>query len=207
MFARRTPLPLLRRIGGVFWPSAGWRRATSYIAHRVRRLPESPYRIAAGFASGAAISFTPFIGAHFIGAAMLALLLRGNVVASAIGTIVGNPWTFPFIWAWIYSLGSWLTGGDVIADLPKVLSLQYIFDRPWEVFLPMAIGGVLTAIVAWFVFFWPIHGAVTEYQRARQWRIRRKAKARRGHPTRAAVAEVIGGAEIVKEAEAVKEDE
>ena len=196
MFARRTPLPLLRRIGSALWPSAGWRRATTYLAHRVRRLPETPYRIAAGFACGAAISFTPFIGAHFVGAALLALLLRGNVVASAIGTVVGNPWTFPIIWAWIYSLGRWLTGGDVISDLPKVLSLQYIFDRPWEVFLPMSIGGVLTAIVVWFACFWPIHGAVTEYQRARQWRIRRKEKARRGHPTRCQFGEARAAAYV-----------
>lgn len=190
MFKRRTPLPVLRRIGAVFWPSAGWRRSTAYMAHRVRRLPETPYRIAAGFACGAAISFTPFIGLHFVGAALLAVLLRGNVVASAIGTVVGNPWTFPFIWAWIYSLGRWLTGGDVISNLPNVLSLNYIFSRPSEVLLPMTIGGLPTAVVAWFAFFWPIHGAVVEYQRARKWRIRRRAKGRRGHPTREVVAEV-----------------
>jgi len=190
MFARRTPLPLLRRIGGALWPSAGWRRATAYVAHRVRRLPETPYRIAAGFACGAAISFTPFIGLHFVGAALLAVLLRGNVVASAIGTVVGNPWTFPFIWAWIYSLGRWLTGGDVISNLPNVLSLNYIFSRPSEVLLPMTIGGLPTAVVAWFAFFWPIRGAVVEYQRARRWRIRRRAKGRRGHPTREVVAKL-----------------
>jgi len=190
MFARRTPLPLLRRIGAALWPAAGWRRATAYVAHRVRRLPETPYRIAAGFACGAAISFTPFIGLHFVGAALLAVLLRGNVVASAIGTVVGNPWTFPFIWAWIYSLGRWLTGGDVISNLPNVLSLNYIFSRPSEVLLPMTIGGLPTAVVAWFAFFWPIRGAVVEYQRARRWRIRRRAKGRRGHPTREVVAKL-----------------
>ncbi len=190
MFKRRTPLPLLHRLGQVLWPSAGWRRATTYLAHRVRRLPETPYRIAAGVACGAAISFTPFIGFHFVGAALLAVLLRGNVVASAIGTAVGNPWTFPFIWAWIYTLGRWLTGNEVATDLPNVLSLHYIFDRPLDVLLPMTIGGLPTALVAWFAFFWPIHGAVVEYQRARRWRIRRRAKSRRGHPTRKTVADM-----------------
>ena len=190
MFGRRKPLPVLRRIGGVFWPSAGWRRSSAYLAHRVRRLPETPYRIAAGFACGAAISFTPFIGLHFVGAALLAVVLRANVVASAIGTAIGNPWTFPFIWAWIYTLGRWLTGREALYDLPTVLSLHYIFNRPLDVLLPMTIGGLPTAVVAWFAFFWPIHGAVVEYQRARRWRIRRRAKIRRRHPTREAVAEL-----------------
>lgn len=200
MFRRRTPLPLSRRFGGLLWPSAGWRRAATYLAHRVRRLPETPYRIAAGFACGAAISFTPFIGLHFVGAALLAVLLRANVVASAIGTVVGNPWTFPFIWAWIYSLGRWLTGEEIASDLPSVLSLNYIFNRPLDVFLPMTIGGLLTAVVVWFAFFWPIHGAVVEYQRARKWRMRRRAKARRGHPMRAAVNE-LAKEELAKENE------
>jgi len=188
MFRRRTPLPMLRRIAGVFWPRAGWRRTSAYLAHRVRRLPDTPYRIASGFACGAAMSFTPFIGLHFVGAAVLAVMLRGSILASAIGTVVGNPWTFPFIWAWIYTLGRWLIGGEIVSDLPKVLSLQYIFDRPFDVLLPMTVGGLPTAIAGWFVFFWPIHGAVVEYQKARRWRIRRRARARLQHPTRAAVA-------------------
>ncbi|MHA1600082.1 MAG: DUF2062 domain-containing protein, partial [Alphaproteobacteria bacterium] len=132
---------------------------------------------------------------HFVGAALFAFLVRGNVYASALGTVVGNPWTFPIIWAWIYTLGRWLTGGEVIADLPKVLSLQYIFDRPFDVLLPMTIGGLPTAVVAWFAFFWPIRRAVVEYQRARQWRIQRRAKGRRGHPIRDAVTKITKNSE------------
>ncbi len=111
MFGRRKPLPPHHRVWSFVWPRAGWGRASRYIAHRVRRLPGTPYRIAAGLASGAAISFTPFIGLHFVFGALLALLLRGSVVASAIGTAVGNPWTFAIIWPATYSLGHWLIGG------------------------------------------------------------------------------------------------
>ncbi|RMD61507.1 MAG: DUF2062 domain-containing protein [Alphaproteobacteria bacterium] len=149
----------------------GWRRTTAYLAHRVRRLPGTPYRIAAGFACGAAISFTPFIGFHFIGAALLALLVRGSVVASAIGTVVGNPWTFPFIWAWTYTFGNWLLGGPAITTLPDGLSFDYIFNHPMEVLWPMTVGGIPTAVVAWFAFFWPIRAAVAEYQLLRHQRI------------------------------------
>ena len=176
MFSRRTPLPTYRRIVEILWPRAGWKRASLYISHRVRRLPGTPYRIAAGFACGAAISFTPFIGFHFMGAALLALLLRGNVVASAIGTAVGNPWTFPFIWAWIYAIGQWLLGAEATSDLPVVLSFNYIFERPLDVLWPMTVGGFPTALLAWFAFFWPIRGAVAEYQHVRRRRVRRKMR-------------------------------
>ena len=178
MFGRRKPLPTHHQVWSVIWPQAGWRRASRYIAHRVRRLPGTPYRIAAGFASGAAVSFTPFIGLHFVFAALLALLLRGSVVASAIGTAVGNLWTFPFIWAWIYSLGLWLMGAEAASDLPATLSLGYIFERPLDVLMPMTLGGLPTAVAVWIGFFWPVRGAVAEYQHVRSRRMRRKVRAR-----------------------------
>ncbi len=181
MFGRRHPLPIYRRVREFVWPSGGWHRASLYIAHRLRRLPGTPYRIAAGFACGAAISFTPFIGFHFVGAALLSILLRGSLLASAIGTVVGNPWTFPFIWAWIYALGQWLLGGEVVSEFPAVLSLTYIFERPLDVLWPMTVGGVPTSVAAWFAFFWPVRGAVAEYQHARSRLVRRKMRsARRG---------------------------
>lgn len=188
MFARRNPLPIHRRLAMFMWPRRGWRRASVYLAHRVGRLPGTPYRIAAGFACGAAISFTPFIGFHFAGAALLALLVRGNVIASALGTVVGNPWTFPVIWAWIYTLGQWLLGGPAVSELPERLSLHYIFQRPWDVLWPMTVGGIATAVVGWFAFFWPIRGAVAEYQAARRRRMRRKIRARRARAKMAVLA-------------------
>ncbi len=178
MFGRRNPLPVLHRVWSVVWPKAGWRRASRYMAHRVRRLPGTPYRIAAGVASGAAVSFTPFIGLHFVAAALLALLLRGNVVASAIGTAVGNPWTFPFIWTWIYTLGQWLMSADAASDFPATLDLDYIFERPLDVLWPMTLGALPTAAVVWIGIFWPVRGAVAEYQHVRHHRIRRKVQAR-----------------------------
>ncbi len=179
MFGRRHPLPIYRRVREFVWPSGGWHRASLYIAHRLRRLPGTPYRIAAGFACGAAISFTPFIGFHFVGAALLSIFLRGSLLASAIGTVVGNPWTFPFIWAWIYALGQWLLGGEVVSELPAVLSLTYIFERPLDVLWPMTVGGVPTSVAAWFAFFWPVRGAVAEYQHARSRLVRRKERSAR----------------------------
>lgn len=176
MFKRRNPLPLHQRAGAFFWPRGGWRRSGAYVAHRLRRLPGTPYRIAAGFASGAAVSITPFMGLHFVLAALLALVVRGNILASAIGTVVGNPWTFPFIWLWTYSLGNWILGrGNGPAVFPEDLSFfHHIIDNPLEVLLPMIVGSVPTAVVVWFAFFWPLQRTVDGYQKARRRRLHRR---------------------------------
>ena len=83
---------------------------------QLKRLKGTPYSIAAGFACGVAVSFTPFIGLHLVLAAITAWIIRGNVVSSAIGTIVGNPWTFPFIWVAVLSTGRFLLGDFASAD-------------------------------------------------------------------------------------------
>ncbi len=153
----------------------GWRRAGTYFAHRIRRLPGSPHTIAAGFACGAAISFTPFIGFHFVLAALLAWVIGGNVIASAFGTVVGNPWTFPIIWLGTYRLGTLMLGWEPGSGLPESLSMAYIFDHPIAVFLPMAVGGIATGAVAWLVSYWGALAVVAEYRQLRGARDRRRA--------------------------------
>ena len=105
MFRRRKPLSALKQLRAVIWPQRGFRRLFSYLFQRIIRLPGTPASIASGFASGVAASFTPFLGLHFFLAGALALLFRGNVLASAIGTFFGNPWTFILIWLADYEVG------------------------------------------------------------------------------------------------------
>ena len=174
MFGRRNPLAWHGHLRSLVWPRTGWSRLALYIKHRLGRLPGTPYRIAAGFACGAAISFTPFIGLHFALAALTALLIRGNIVASAIGTAVGNPWTFPLIWYWIYVSGQAVLGHHDFLALPDELSFAYIFDNPMEVLLPMTVGGIPTSLAVWLVTYFIMHRLVSGYQKAR--RVRRVRK-------------------------------
>lgn len=174
MFRRRNKPGWAARLREFLWPRRGWRRAWTYVFHRVRRLPGSPYSIAAGFACGAAMSFTPYIGFHFVGAALLAWIIGGNLMASAIGTAVGNPWTFPFIWAGIFRLGVWMLGWDMSHILPEDLTLSYIFERPGAILLPMSVGAIPTVVVVWCAFYWPVRQLVADYQRLRRRRRERR---------------------------------
>ena len=175
MFRRRTPLTRLRQIRSVVWPERGFRRLFAYLFQRVMRLPGTSGSIAIGVASGVAASFLPFIGLHLLIAALIALLLRGNVLASAIGTFFGNPWTFLFIWASDYRLGLWLLQqsghGDQfpavnLQQLAEVMTIfihfltfsggvhwQQVAEPLEQVFLPMTIGGTVLSVLSWFVAF------------------------------------------------------
>ena len=174
MFRRRNSMSLIQRMRELVWPRMGWSRVGTYLRHRVVRLAGSPYSIAAGLACGAAISFTPFIGLHFGLAALIAWLIGGNILASAIGTVVGNPWTFPFIWWGTFGIGEIVTGSSKVADMPENLSLHYIFDHPLAVLLPMTVGGFLVAIVVWVSVFFASRYFVERYQRLRSERLRRR---------------------------------
>ena len=158
------------------WPRMGWLRAALYLRHRVARLPGSPYSIAAGLACGAAVSFTPLIGLHFALAALLAWSIGGNIIASALGTVIGNPWTFPLIWWGILRLGEMVLGSSQLVDAPEHITLHYIYDHPLAVLLPMSIGGFICSLVVWLSVYFIARYLTERYQRVRAERLRRRRK-------------------------------
>jgi uncharacterized protein (DUF2062 family) len=167
VFRRRRKRPILMRVLELIWPRMGWRRAGRYYAFRIKRLPGTPYSIACGFALGAAVSFTPLIGFHFVLAALLAWGLRANILASAIGTAVGNPWTFPGIWFGVLWLGSKILGRDMPEMSFSDLSLTMIFDHFSTIGVPMLVGGVPAGLVVWVMFYIPIRRVIANYQHHR----------------------------------------
>ena len=186
-----------QRFIAFFWPSMGWRRTAHYLKHRICRIPGSPYEIAAGFACGAAISFSPFVGLHFIIGGLWAWLTRSNIFSSIIGTAVGNPWTFPIIWAWIYQCGLWMGVGDgsgpekvmemdfraFFGDMSTAIisgDLKFLFDTARPVFWPMLVGCLPTVAVAWLVSYFPVKILVESYQKNRSHRRNLKTQVRPG---------------------------
>lgn len=108
VFKRRDRRPVWRIVVDFFYPRGGWSRAAQYVKHRVRRLPDTPEKISRGIAAGVFTTFTPFYGMHFIVAAIIASVLRGNILAALLATFFGNPLTYIPIGIASLGTGYWL---------------------------------------------------------------------------------------------------
>jgi uncharacterized protein len=179
MFRRRNKPTLPQLIWSWIWPRGGWRRFWRYLMIRLARMPGSSYSIAAGFAVGAAVSFTPFVGFHIAISAAIAWMTRANILSSAIGTAVGNPWTFPFIWVWLYQSGNWmlLNAPGSETEIPNFdatfdaimyamvrIDIPGLFDAAIPVFWPMFLSGIPTGFAVWVVFYFPLRRLIRSYQ-------------------------------------------
>lgn len=190
VFKRRTPRSLPEWAREMVYPKGGFRRATQYVMHRMRRLPDQPERVARGFAAGVFISFTPFFGFHFLGSVAIAWALRGNILAALLGTFVGNPVTTPIIAISSVGLGQWMLGIPGVLELPqiarafgqagnqlwdnftaiftdKVMHWDRLLDFFHEIYLPYMIGGILPGIAVSLIFYWLTVPLVRAYQRMR----------------------------------------
>jgi len=171
MFRRRVPLSWSDRLREIVFPRKGFSRLYSYMAQRVLRMPGSPYSLACGFACGVAVSFTPLIGFHLLLAAVLAYLMRGNIIASWIGTLIGNPWTFPFIFILLHETGMALIGYLGVQTWLRTDGAETVYNQFMGHFIPMAVGGVVTSVLSWLVSFALAYWAVVSWRRHRMRRL------------------------------------
>jgi uncharacterized protein (DUF2062 family) len=179
IFKRRAALGVMGRVKSWVAPAKGWRRGFAYIGRRVQRLPDTPHRIALGFACGVMASFTPLFGLHFVVAALLALLVRGNVLASALGTFLGNPITFPFIAGAALGCGALITGES---EHLRAFTPAMVFDD-FElflkaVFLPYLIGGVGPGLLTSSAIYALVRPVIAAYQTRRRSKLAAAAKAK-----------------------------
>ena len=198
IFKRRDPKTYLRSAVEFIWPRGGWTRAFHYVRHRLRRLPDSPERIARGIWAGVFTAFTPFFTMHFVVAILIARVLRGNLLASLMGTFFGNPLTYVPIAVASLETGHWLLGTPIGADAHRslggkfadaALDLGHNLKAIWhgvptdwhgiavfydEVFYPYMIGGLLPGVIVATVGYILSVPVIRTYQLRR----RRKIKAK-----------------------------
>lgn len=198
IFKRRDPKPFFRKMAELLWPRGGWGRAFHYVKHRVRRLPDSPERIARGIWAGVFISFTPLFGFHFLGAALGAKLMKGNIIASLMATFVGNPLTFVFIALSSLKTGHWILGteldegelralsrkfGDAGSDLwHNVISIFTADQMDWsglaifsrDVFYPYLMGGIVSGVFFGTLAYYLSVPVLRAYQKRRRGMIKAK---------------------------------
>ncbi len=201
LFSRRKSPSILERIRIAAWPRRSWSRSARYIFHRIWRLSGSPHRIALGCASGIFVSFTPFLGFHFILAGVIAWSVRGSIIASALGTFIGNPLTFPLIWISTFKVGNWILGKSseigqiVLAERLSELRVYFFIDVKfafemlfytlWPVIKPMIIGAIPLGLTASAIGYYVIRKAIEAYQyrRQRKFAILKKRRLRSVHKT------------------------
>lgn len=198
VFKRRDRRSALQAASEFVYPRGGWTRAFHYVKHRVRRLPDTPERIARGIGAGVFASFTPFYGLHFVVAAVLARLINGNILAALSGTFFGNPLTYVPIGVICLQTGHFLLGtqydegdtqglmgkfADALGDL-KNNFVALFTDRvaDWhglaqfydDVFYPYMIGGIIPGIVAGVICGYLSLPLIRTYQQRRRAKIKAK---------------------------------
>lgn len=182
LFKRRKRPNHLERLRVAVWPRHSFARSARYFTKRVLRLTASPNAIALGFAAGAFASITPFIGLHFLLSFLIAFLIGGNMIAAAFGTAVGNPLTFPMIWASTLGLGRWLLGIDANGADGKEFGAAFAaegFAALWQPFIkPMLVGGIPLGLVAGLLFYVLTRLGLTAFQARRAARKAQRALAR-----------------------------
>ncbi|MCM1323458.1 MAG: DUF2062 domain-containing protein [Acetobacter sp.] len=151
-------MSLLKKMG------LGLQRIYQKTISKLDSLKGTPQSIAKGFATGVAMSFTPFVGFHILLSLIVAKITKQNGIAATLGTIAGNPWTFPFIWYATLHLGHFLLGTDA-PEIPinfkiffsklfhAVITLDFnaFLNDILPVFIPMLIGCIPFYIVVWLL--------------------------------------------------------
>lgn len=178
IFGRKNKPELSEKIRVFLWPRRSWVRSGKYFVKRILRLSGSPYMIAAGVAAGVFTSFTPFLGFHFIISWVIAFLIGGNLLAAALGTAIGNPITFPFIWGATYSVGSVITGQKIVHSEVgnlKASLLSESFSTIWPTIKVMTVGAVPIGLAFALLFYFIVRKAALAYQHRRKAALARKA--------------------------------
>ena len=173
LFRRRETQTLWARLRTAVWPRHSWSRSARYFGKRVLRLSGSPHAVAAGVAAGVFASFTPFVGLHFIVSFVFAFVVGGNMLAAAMGTFVGNPLTFPFIWASTYSLGSQILGQSNALALHEIhyALVHRSFEVLVPIIVPMLVGAVPIGLPIAVVFYVVAFIAVRAFRDLRRERL------------------------------------
>ncbi|WP_430465884.1 DUF2062 domain-containing protein [Tabrizicola sp.] len=172
------------------YPRSGFKRATRYVLHRMRRLPDQPHRIARGVFAGSLIGFLPLPGLQFIAAWAASRAINGNLLAALLATFNTNPVTTPFFAVLAMTLGHWILG------IEKPLSWEYISSATeqaagdlwfnftaiftsdvtrwdglyqfWhEIYLPYFIGALGPGIILSLIGYYITIPLVEAYQKAR----------------------------------------
>lgn len=128
------------------WRRWGLVRQSKLQLLRFLRLRGKPDEIAKGFSLGIFIGMTPTLGFQMIIAVFMAMLLRENKIAAAVGVWISNPVTAPFIYAAEYETGRFILDMPHI-HFPEQLTAESINQFGYDLLVPMCVGSLVYGIL------------------------------------------------------------
>jgi len=163
LFKRKNTLSFGAKILQFFQTWLSWtalKRSLLYIKHRILRLPHNSHQIAMGLASGFSVSWTPTWGLHILQCFVFCKIFRANFLSALLGSLFGNPWTFPIL-IWVsYLVGTFvtdITGMDRLFDMKAGDSFIKEEGFGMTKFLPTLIGGYIMAILTFPIFYYSFY--------------------------------------------------
>ena len=137
--------------------------------YKITKIKDFPESVAVGMAWGVAVSFTPLLGFHLIICYLGTWLMKGNLIAATVGTVIGNPWTFPFIFYLDYKIGTTIFLSRI--DYYE-FKISFFVENFESLFYPTLLGSIPLALVMWFLTFYTCRNFLVK-------RINEKNKTRR----------------------------
>jgi uncharacterized protein (DUF2062 family) len=134
---------------------------------RFIKIRGEPQDIAMGLALGLFLGVSPMFGLQVWIAILLAALFKWNKIAAALGTVISNPFTTPFIYAATYYVGSKLfdTGKILPAGLAwDFNTLVRILSKTPQVFWAWTLGGVILGLPLACFGYYLSYAAIIRYR-------------------------------------------
>lgn len=174
LFRQRKQPNLWGRIRLCLWPRRSFSRSLRYLGKRLLRIPASPHIIALGLAIGIFFAATPLYGFHILFAVFFAWILSANIAAAALGTVLANPLTIPFIFSATYE-----TGRLILPIKHKSIAMPALWEQLQDlhfsglapVLLQISAGAVFCGLILAFAAYFAAFRMTKRFQTERKKRL------------------------------------
>jgi len=134
---------------------------------RLIKIRGEPREIALGFALGIFIGMSPTMGIQIVVAVFFAAILKWNKISAAIGVLITNPITAPFVYSITYLVGAKILGlkkTDILPDDLGGASIFQLLSKTPEIIWAMFIGGAVLGLPLAILSYYFSYSAVRKYQ-------------------------------------------
>lgn len=135
---------------------------------RFIKMHGEPDEIAKGLVLGVIIGFQPFLGFQMITAFVIASIFEYSKLGALIGTSISNPFTMPIIYPFTYYIGA-----KILSVKQHKLNFSFeglkdiVISSP-EIFMAMALGGLLLSLPFIYPTYTIANSAILKYRQRKK---------------------------------------